>query len=144
MKKILTRSLTVIMALTMIFAFCACGCQDKEHSEKADNTEPVIYTNEAGQTQQELNAEEESFYGKWVATSAHAEYLYGNLELTINEDGTFDANVTEIPFQGTWEKTEDGISFDSEYITGKMYFGKKCKMVIYEDDIAPITLEKQE
>lgn len=142
MKNIFLRNgLIAILIVCVVFAFSACNHKKDTSNDKTKAT-AVTYTNEKGQTQEELNDSKESFLGTWVGTSESTEYLYGSISLTINEDNTFDADVSDEKFSGTWEKIDGGIKFDSVYISGEMYFGKKCKMVIYEEDVAPVVLEK--
>lgn len=119
---IIASAAVIIIAITLII-----GLQKpKEDAVDFENLSPA-------EQAQELNKHEESFYGTWSATSAKAEHLYGNLDLTINEDGTFDGNVFQMDFKGTWEKIDEGISLDSDFIEGALYFGEKCRLVIRED-----------
>lgn len=90
----------------------------------------------------ELNSDAKNFYGSWTATSEKAAMYYGNLDITINKDNTFDANVTGDDYSGSWTKTEYGIHLDGEILNGVMYYGDGCKMVIDEDDMK-ITLTKK-
>lgn len=82
-----------------------------------------------------LNGDKKNFFGSWSATSEKAKYFYGNLDISINEDGTFTANITEEDISGTWTKTDYGIHFDSESFYGIMYYGDGCKMILDEDDM---------
>ncbi|MDD4199951.1 MAG: hypothetical protein PHS19_01030 [Eubacteriales bacterium] len=145
-KNILNNILVPIMLLSMIVLFSACGFNDKDQQNNASDTsaseKEQIYTNADGKTQEELNAEDDNFYGSWTATSGSAQNLYGNLDMTINENGTFDGNVTGEDFSGTWKKIDEGISFESVYINGEMYFGERCRMVIYDDYSVPVTMKK--
>ena len=52
---------------------------------------------------------EDSFVGTWVAPSDKAEYLYGNVNLKINEDHTWNGNITDEAFHGRWMPYQSGI-----------------------------------
>ena len=132
-------ALVLCMSMTMI----SCGSSDNDSDAKKEK-KATVYTNENGQTQEELNSDEENFLGKWTSHSPYVEDLYENINLDFKADGTFDANVTGEDFSGTWEKIDGGIRFESVYISGDMYYGEKCKLVIHEDDVQPITLERDE
>ena len=132
-----------VLSAMLAFGLAACGSSNDNSGD-----EDVDYTTSAEQASlakkaEEMNKEEDNFYGRWVATSERAEYLYGNLEITVNEDGTFTGNVTEEDFSGTWEKVDKGIEFKSELLSGKLYFGKTCRMVIYDEYETPVTLTKK-
>lgn len=144
MKNTLKILLIAVLSLTVMFAFTACGSDKVEDEDQSQVNQLQTYTNAEGKTQEELNKAQDNFYGTWSGDgSGHVEELYGNLEITILEDGTFKGNVTGEDFGGTWEKVEDGIEIDSIYITGKMYFGEKCNLVIYEDEATPVVLTKK-
>lgn len=138
-KKIIT-AITFAIVLCMAFTLVSCGKDKKSQDKETTASTEVTYTNAEGKTQEELNTDEENFYGAWTSHSGYVEDLYGNLDIVINEDKTFDANVTGEKFSGTWKKIDGGISFESVYLSGEMYFGKKCKLVIHEDGVTPITL----
>ncbi|MGI6766056.1 MAG: hypothetical protein ACOX4R_02430 [Lentihominibacter sp.] len=143
-KGIISAVLAGIMAVSG-FALVGCGDKDKDSEKPGKTTETTLNADDRALKEKaaEMNKKEDSFYGTWVATSAQAEYLYGNLEITINEDGTFTGNVTDEDFSGKWEKTDKGIKFDSEILSGELFFGDKCKMVIYDEYDTKVTLKKQ-
>lgn len=142
MRKIKT---AIAFAVILCFALAMVSCgKEKQEEPQITTTEKSTYTNADGKTSEELNKEKDNFYGTWTGTSGTAENLYGNITLVINEDGTIDFDVTDEKFAGTWEKIDGGITFTSEYISGEMYFGAKCKLVIHEEGITPITLVHEE
>lgn len=143
-KQTLHTCLTLLIIVCFALAFTACGANNNSPNEGTEAKQTQTYTDSDGKTREDLNKSEDSFLGTWVGTSSSAENLYGSITLTINEDNTFDADVTDEIFSGTWEKIDGGIHFDSIYISGEMYFGEKCRMVIYEDDVAPVVLKKVE
>ncbi|MBR0127574.1 MAG: hypothetical protein IJL99_04870 [Firmicutes bacterium] len=145
-KKIISLILAGVFALSSAFAFTACGSGDDQQSGD-DQTVSQLSDEELAAKAEELNKDETNFFGTWEATSNNAKYLYGHLLITINEDGTFDADITDEKFSGTWEKIDGGIKYDSELIHGKLFFGKKCRMVIEEeteDEDLHVTLVKRD
>lgn len=139
----------VIMSLVIVLSFScflltSCGNNESADSENNNKTDYSEMTPEELEKESiELNKSEDNFYGTWEATSDNAEMLYGHLNITINEDGTFDADVTDEVFSGTWEQIDGGIEYHSELMNGQMFYGKKCKMVIEDSDIQ-VTLTKVE
>ena len=139
----------VIMSLVIVLSFScflltSCGNNESADSENNNKTDYSEMTPEELEKESiELNKSEDNFYGTWEATSDNAEMLYGHLKITINEDGTFDADVTDEVFSGTWEKIDGGIEYHSELMNGQLFYGKKCKMVI-EDSEIKVTLTKVE
>lgn len=165
-RKFLTYLLLVVMMITTAFCLTGCGSdentqetavsQEEEVTEPANPDEGIMMdvdeseiasniekkaNSVSSKDAKKLNSDAANFYGSWTATSARAHDMYGNIDLTINKDGTFDANVTEEIFSGTWEKTDYGIHFESELIVGAMYYNDKCKMTFDEDDFT-VNLEK--
>ena len=146
-KKILALVLAGVFALSSAFVFTGCGSRDEEKPAGDDQEIAQLSDEELAEKAEELNKDEANFYGTWKATSANAEYLYGHLLVTINKDGTFDADITDEKFSGTWKKIDGGIEYDSELIHGKFFYGKKCRMVIEEqteDEDLHVTLVKVE
>lgn len=144
-KKTIRLLLLALLTVCVVFALCACGDKTNKNGGDETTTATTLSKEDAAlkEKAEKMNQKEDSFYGRWVATSEQAEYLYGNLEITINEDGTFTGNVTDEDFGGNWEKTETGIKFESEILSGELFFGDKCKMVIYDEYDTKVTLEKQ-
>ncbi len=140
-KTVTSLLLAVTLAVSSAALLGGCGSSDKNSGTTPEEQEASVLASKAV----ELNKKEENFYGTWKATSANAEYLYGHLLITINEDGTFDADISDEKFSGTWKKIDGGIEYDSELIHGKLFFGKKCRMVIEEqteDEDLHVTLVK--
>lgn len=134
-------SLVITISFSCLF-ITSCGNKESGDSGKTNKTDYSEMTPEELEKESvELNKSEENFYGTWEATSDNAEMLYGHLRITINEDGTFDADVTDEVFSGTWKKIDGGIEYHSELMNGQLFYGKKCKMVIEDSDIQ-VTLTK--
>ena len=144
-KRILMLVMVAVMIAFSGIAMTACGDKDSGDKNKdlktTDNAD--LTDEELKEKATELNKDEDNFYGTWKATSDNAEMLYGHLEITINEDGTFDADVTDEVFSGRWEKIDGGIEYKSELMNGKLFYGKKCHMVIEDSDLY-VTLTKVE
>ena len=164
-KNTLIRTLAAAaVACLLAMGLAACGSSDTA-SENTENTEPVSTTEDIvakaememeeyeGDDSEptpemiskatEMNKQEDSFYGTWKAESEQAEYLYGNLEITISKDGSFKGNVTGEDFSGKWTKQDTGIEFKSDILSGRLFFGQKCQMIIYDEYETPVTLTKQ-
>ena len=92
-------------------------------------------------------ASDDEFYGSWTAPSEKAEYLYGNIDLTIKSNRTWKGNVTNISLKGSWEPYEGGIHIkDNEgLINWKLYFTDDNVMLMEDiDDLGnPIVLKKK-
>lgn len=54
----------------------------------------------------------EKFVGRWTATSDQALYLYGNIDLIINSNGSWAADITEEKLGGSWKEADDHIHLD--------------------------------
>ncbi|MCQ2546191.1 MAG: hypothetical protein MJ161_01415 [Clostridia bacterium] len=144
-KNMLSIMLAIVMILSMSLVFGACGSDNEDdQTATAEEQTTEAVDPEAAELQAkaiEMNKDEKNFLGTWVATTANAEYWYGHLEITINEDGTFDADVTDEKFSGTWEKIDGGIRYESELMNGTLFYGKRCRMVIDDQDVK-VTLKK--
>lgn len=154
--------LAVLMALALTLT--ACGSSDEEEEVQTQGSgdfayevDPYSQMSDAElealkQKADLMNKDVENFYGTWQANEEEAYNLYGGLKITINEDGTFDADVGqgEEVFSGTWKKTDDGVSFKSELLNGTFFYGETCLMTIDnsewdydgEDSGMAVTLEK--
>ena len=135
-------SLMLALIMSMAFAMTACGSDQEEDEEVAvdpgtinlmDNPDATKAGDPAlAKKAKKLNKDPSNFYGTWIPKSSDAENLYGNLEITINEDGTFDANITDIDLHGTWHKINGGIEYNNELISGKVFYGPTCIMTFEE------------
>lgn len=52
------------------------------------------------------------FTGKWEATSDQAIFFYGNVDLVVNSNGSWTADITEEKLGGTWKEAGDHIHLD--------------------------------
>ena len=173
----------LLLALIFAMSLCFTACGDKDDEEVAGSggakatkeatRVPEGYTPEDFEVEEDpyealpeaekkkmkkeakiKNKDVESFYGTWVGDEETAYNLYGNIVLTINKDGTFDADLSdgEEVFSGTWTKADDGINYTSELMSGKLYFGEYCQLTIdnsewdYDDEDSDmvVTLSKKD
>lgn len=138
--------LILILLLSLMLAFCAgltgCGSDDEMSdddidyimNEGAEEGGAPAPDPEQVEKAKALNQEADNFIGTWAATSGEAENLYGNLQITINEDGTFEGNVTEEEISGTWTKVDNGITYKCDLMKGKIYYGEYGKLVIEDNE----------
>ncbi|MBQ6401024.1 MAG: hypothetical protein IJI20_01920 [Firmicutes bacterium] len=143
--------IALLLAVMVAFAFGLTGCGEEEElsdddidymlNEGAD--QPTTVDKKKASEARELNKNIDNFIGTWEATSEEAKNLYGHLKITINDNGTFDADVTDEKFSGTWTKIDGGISYTSELMSGKIYYGETCRMII-EDSGVRVTMRKVE
>lgn len=56
---------------------------------------------------QKKHSKASDFVGTWVSTSDKSTYLYGNVELKINKNGSWTGNITEEKLKGTWKFNKD-------------------------------------
>lgn len=151
-KKIL---LPLLLALLLAAAFTLAACGDSSGDEDSEavattatkatqagddfsvDVDPheELSEEEKAKLRQEAvkkNQDADNFIGTWKGDDDVAYNLYGNMIITINKDGTFDADLGdgEEVFSGTWKKINNGISYKSELMSGKFYFGEYCEMTI--------------
>ncbi len=74
-----------------------------------------------------------NYYGTWKATSDQAIYLYGNIELTINEDKTWSVIVVDEKESGTWTFDGTRMELTSEFFNVFLSFTDDGTMVMQED-----------
>ena len=79
-----------------------------------------------------VKAEPSEFYGSWEATSDRAAYLYGSFDITVNEDGTWQATVSDENLGGTWEAEDDHLHMDNEIFSFDLSFEESGKLLLVE------------
>lgn len=154
----------MLLALTLVFT-TACtsneGFQDQDSEGSQQSSEEVMEEEDGEEALEESEldkeiedaeivareASDDEFYGSWTAPSEKAEYLYGNIDLTIKSNRTWKGNVTNISLKGSWEPYEGGIHIkDKEgLINWKLYFTEDNVMLMEDiDDLGnPIVLKKK-
>lgn len=114
-KKLIIIALVVLAALIALAFGLKSGGGSTDIEEPADTAEDVVESDvlDNGITFDEeeedadivkVEAPDEDFYGTWTATSGMALYLYGNIDITIKEGGTWSGNITEEDMSGTWTR----------------------------------------
>ena len=76
--------------------------------EEGDEGNGIVFIEEEDDAVIErVQTDESKYYGEWEATSDMALYLYGNIDVTVNKDGTWKGNITGEELGGTYEYLGD-------------------------------------
>lgn len=120
------------------------GVAEDEYSEIVDPDDPttknydngITYKEEAAGAKLEIvKADPEDFVGSWEAKSGDAHYLFGNLDLTIKENGRWTANITDEDLRGTWKEKNGGIYLEGNVLNAQLNFTKDKKLLfLYHPD----------
>jgi hypothetical protein len=113
MKNKLISICLMIMLIFSVLVLTACNSKEEESTESEsvkkelkidedDFEDPAYYNEDDGAEPITEAHDEEDFYGRWEGTSERVKYLFGNVNLKINEDGTWKGNVSETPLHGKW------------------------------------------
>ena len=143
-RKYLAVALAAALMLGSTCLFTACGSGDSDASDATAASKATKATKKLTAKEKEeeakkaslatkasiMNKDVNNFYGTWVATSETAKMFYDHLYITINEDGTFDADVADEKFSGPWKKIDGGIEYTSDLMQGKT-----CKMTIENEGL---------
>lgn len=126
MKRYLILLLTIALTLSM-FASCKKEASKEDYEkvmpvENPEDYDPesglkllpegngISYPEEQDGADVQFKKEDTSmFVGEWEATSDMSNQLYGNVDITINDDHTWSGNITDEEFSGKWVETDDGI-----------------------------------
>lgn len=108
--------------------------ENMENAEEEDYDNGIVFDEEAdGAEIVKKKADVKDFVGSWEATSGQAKYQYGNVDFTINEDGTWKGNITDEDFEGKWEESEDGIRLTCDVFECTLAFTDKGVLVMQYD-----------
>lgn len=113
--------------------------------EENDFEDPAFENEEDGAEIVTVPHDEKDYIGIWQAPSERAKYLWGNINLKINEDGTWKGNITEENFRGKWKYDGSGIIIKSNdaVINWRLFYAQDgtlmCQDNEEEDD--PIVLK---
>lgn len=138
------RLLAIMLALVMVMSLVIMtGCKKEEEGdgdtvqsemlkremqiEDNDFEDPAFVNEDDGAEVTVKAHDEKDFIGIWQAPSSRAQYLYGNINLRINDDGTWKGNITEEDFRGEW-------TYDGEAINIKDTEGLIDWKLFYADD----------
>ena len=155
-KRITALLLVLVMTLSM-GTLSACKGSEEEDTvesemlkrqmniEENDFEDPAYANEEDGAEVVTMPHDEKDFVGMWQAPSERAKYLWGNINLKINEDGTWKGNITEENFRGRWKYDGSGIIIKSNdtLINWKLFYAQDgtlmCQDLDNEDD--PVVLK---
>lgn len=158
MNKKLLSIFLILMLAASAFALTACGGNDDEgaggggsystEDTGADYDDPALANEEDGAEPVSMPHDEKDFVGKWSATSEHAQFLFGNVDLKINEDGSWTGNITEEDFHGKWKYDGTGIIIKSsdKLINYSLFFVTDGSLMFNDNDdpdMTPLVLKKQ-
>ena len=134
--------ISLLLVLMMVFTlFAACSKKDESAKPSGDvyeSAEGLVDENgdlvEQGGNGIEFKEEDEDahlafvgkdvddYVGTWTATSDKAIYLYGNLDVTVNADGTWTGNVTGEKIGGNWKQVGDRLHMENELFSFDMAY----------------------
>lgn len=77
--------------------------------DETDFDDPSLDYEQDGAEPVAVGHDEKDFYGNWEGKSERVEYLFGNVNLSIKDDGTWKGNVTEEKLKGKWKYTGKSI-----------------------------------
>jgi hypothetical protein len=145
----LKKILTIAAVLLMCLSLASCGKSastetedvedqdqeieiiEQEDDEYVDPDDPTTKNYENGITFEEevegaqivtAKKSAEDFVGDWEATSGQSLYQYGNVDITVNENGTWTGNIATDDLEGSWTEDGDGLSMTSEYFDFQLVF----------------------
>jgi hypothetical protein len=72
------------------------------------------------------------YIGSWTATSDMAQFLYGNVDLTIKEDGTWKGNITGDDIGGKWVQQGNQLHMQSKVFDFDLAFSTSGKLIMTE------------
>ncbi|MBR3124358.1 MAG: hypothetical protein IKF42_02875 [Mogibacterium sp.] len=145
-------SLLLIFMLAFVM-FTACS---KKSDETANAPSGEVYESAEGLVDEEGNlvepetngisfAEEDEnakikivekdpseFYGSWTATSDKAIYLYGNIDITVNPDGTWTGDITGEKLGGKWEQVGDHLHMEDPLFSFDLAYEASGKLLLVE------------
>ena len=87
------------------------------------------------------------FYGEWEATSDQAHYLYGSIDITVKEDGTWEGEITEEPLNGTWEDMGDHLHMNNDIFSFDLAYSNGGNLMMIDtdsDDVIYTVLTKKQ
>lgn len=141
MKKYLSLILIISLFISLL---PACSKENKESEPSEITTEELLDDAFISQLEDEdenaklktKKVEDSFFYGTWTATSEKATYMYGNVTITINENGTWDGNITEEDIHGKWEHKGKGLRLTSDVIPFNLVYSSNNNVILQETDDA--------
>ena len=152
------KTIPVIVAILVIIAAIAIVVSIRNSSSKGNEDSSgisgeiteredsdVSYTDEnEDEPLQIVKKEPKAFYGTWEAPSDKATGLYGNIDITIKEDGTWKGSITEEPLSGKWVEQGDHLHMINDLFSFDLAFSNTGNLVFIdrEADNTVIVLKK--
>ena len=144
----------IVVLILVVSSCCFSSCSKSEPSPEAEQLESEMqesYTNDdfenpaydneqEGAVVQEKASDVDTFIGNWDARSDRAKYLYGNINLSIREDGTWKGNITDEDFSGKWEYNGTGITLSSEIINCDLFQATDGSIMFKDHDDPDVLL----
>lgn len=104
---------------------------DESLTEKKTNG--ISFDQENDETEvNPVKSDVSKYYGKWTATSDRAQYLYGNVDITINQDGTWGGTITDEKIGGKWKDFGDHLRLQSKIFSFDVAFDKTGNLIMIE------------
>ena len=150
----------IILIITLMFiglnTLCFSACDSPTYNNLVEKVSPNtpeservgdVIDQEADEAVIErVEADESDFYGTWVAKSDRAQYLYGNIEVTVKEDGTWTGNITDEELSGKWTAKGDHLHMNNDLFSFDLAFDKYGALIFIdseaEDDINIVLTKK--
>lgn len=159
-----TKYTPILLIITMLFiglnALCFSACDSPTYNNLVDKVTPNNKTSDPNSEEidvhhnqeddeaviERVEADESDFYGTWVAKSDRAQYLYGNIEVTVKEDGTWTGNITDEELSGKWTAKGDHLHMNNDLFSFDLAFDKYGDLIFIdseaEDDINIVLSKK--
>lgn len=124
---------TLSLMLILMLAFTITSCSDSSESQVEQGENGTFYSEEEeGATIDIVEADSSKFVGAWTCTSEKAEYLYGDIELTVNSDNTWSGIITDENLEGTWELDGDKMHMNSELFSFDLAYSNTGNLLMIE------------
>ena len=109
------------------------GLVDENGDPVERETEGIVFDEEDDEAELEyVQRDPSDFIGEWTATSDKATYLYGNIDITVNADGTWSGDITGEQLGGKWEQEGDRLHMNDELFSFDLAFESSGKLILIE------------
>ena len=153
MKEYMKKFICIMLVAAMSIFLISCGTKKAPAEEPAEDSEVTMDDIEKMAESEDENYDNgivfdeemdgaeittqkksvEDFVGSWEVTSGQAKYQYGNVDLTINADGTWSGNITDEDFKGKWKESDEGITLTCDVFEFRLAFTDKGVLVMQYD-----------
>ena len=136
----------VLLLILSIMVFFACslvsgggsssGSSGSSGSKgNSDDAEGIMYSIEDDEVSvTKVKRDKSDFYGSWEAKSDRAKYLYGNIDIKVNESGTWSGDITGEKLNGIWEYHSDYMHMNNDLFSFDLAFDKSGNLVLIDTD----------